>query len=213
MKQAALAIVLAAGAQAAEPGFKPLFDGTTLNGWSVARREGGTGSWTVSGSVLAVSGRPGMLVSDREFGDLDLRLQWAVEPLGNSGVFYRYAGDGNPAGSAVECQIADNARTASQRDPKRRAGAAYGRYAPDAGAARPPGEWNDLRILVRGSVARHWLNGRLVVEFDFASDDFRRRAAAAKKGTGLSQARSGRIALQDHNSTVSFRNVRIRRLD
>ncbi len=198
---------------AAETGFAPLFDGATLNGWEVRPRESASGRWEVAGSELTVRGRPGNLATTSEYGDFDLRLEWRIGPLGNSGVFYRVSQDGNPAATAVECQIADPARQASMENADRRPGAAYGLYAPTADASRPPGEWNALRIVVQGTRAEHWLNGRKVVEFDFASEEFARRAQASNRKEGFGRALKGRIELQDHNSAVWFRNIRIRRLD
>ena len=213
MPRIVLALLLVAGSAAGQEGFTDLFDGSTLNGWHVEPRKNATGAWLVEGQVLAVKGRPGNLVSESEFGDFDLRLEWKVGALGNSGVFYRVQGSGNPAASAVEYQLADNARDASQSDPKRRAGAAYGLFAPSADAARPPGLWNSLRIVARGSRVEHWLNGRKVVDYDAAGPDFSKRAEAAGRKAGFGQAQRGRIVLQDHNSEVRFRNLRIQRLD
>ena len=195
------------------PGFEPLFDGSTLKGWNLRPGEAASGQWTVEGSALTVSGRPGNLETTDEFEDFDLRLQWKVAKLGNSGVFYRAPQNGNPALSSVEYQIADNSRQASQAYPVRRAGAAYGLYPPSADVTRPVGEWNSLRILARGTKVEHWLNGSKVVEFDVASRDFARRAETAKKSREFARARKGRIVLQDHNSAVWFRNLRIRHLD
>ena len=167
----------------------------------------------MEGSALTVIGRPGNLETASQFGDFDLRLEWKVAEQGNSGVFYRVTGGGNPTESSVEYQIADNARQASQEYPVRRAGAAYGLYAPSADVTRPVGEWNSLRILAKGTTVEHWLNGSKVVDFDVASEDFQRRAEAASRTREFAQASQGRIVLQDHNSAVWFRNVTIRRLD
>lgn len=197
----------------ADTAFVPLFDGVTLNGWELRPRENASGRWEVVGSELTVRGRPGNLATTSEFSDFDLRLEWKIDSMGNSGVFYRVSGDGNPATTAVEYQIADPARRASRENPDRRPGAAYGLYAPTQGAARSPGQWNALRIVVQGTRAEHWLNGRKVVEFDFASDEFARRAEASKKNEDFGQALQGRIELQDHNSAIWFRNIRIRRLE
>ena len=213
MKHCHLFLLVATVCWAIEPGFEPLFDGATRDGWTVEPRENAVGRWTADASALMVEGRPGNLATRSEFRDFDLRLDWKIGELGNSGVFYRVSGDGNPANLSVEYQIADNARRASRAHPNRRAGAAYGLYAPSEDASLPPGEWNSLRIVARGTIAQHWLNGRKVVEFDVASEDFRRRAETAKKGPQFAQAPKGRIVLQDHNHAVWFRNLRIRRLD
>ena len=197
----------------AEEAFEPLFDGRTLNGWRVRERANATGQWLVEGSALTVAGRPGSLETVEQFADFDLRLEWKVGEFGNSGVFYRVIGEGNPATAAVEYQLADNARERSITNANRRAGAAYGLYAPSEDASLPPGQWNSLRIVARGASVRHWLNGRKVVDMDVSSGDFRQRAAAWDKGPEFAGTPAGTIVLQDHNSKVWFRNIRIRRLD
>ncbi len=209
-----LGVLLACSiATAIEPGFKPLFDGETLDGWTVLARESQDGGWKVDRDTLAVEGRPGNIATVADYADFDLRLEWKIPALGNSGVFYRFAGTGNPAAEAIEYQLADNARPASQKFDNRKVGAAYGLYPPLQDRSRAPGEWNTLRIVALGTRVRHWLNGHKVVEFDFGSEEFAKRAEAAGKASGFGLARSGKIVLQDHASLVWFRNLRIRRLD
>ncbi len=208
-----LALASAPVLASAEGDFTPLFDGATLEGWQVETRQGVSGGWTAGQSELQVEGRPGNLSTVALFGDFELRLEWRIKKLGNSGVFYRVAERGNPANTAIEFQIADPARPASQQHADRLPGAAYGLYAPTGDAARPPGQWNAMRIVARGPRVEHWLNGRKVVEFDLASEEFARRAEAAGKAAGFAQAKRGRIVLQDHASSVRFRDIRIRRLD
>lgn len=211
MKLAAALLAIIGLCQAAEPGFEPLFDSRTLDGWITLARNEATGAWKVAESILYVEGRPGNLATDTDYSDFDLRLEWKVRALGNSGVFYRVADGGSAFRGAIEYQLADNAREASQAHPDRRAGAAYGLYPPTQDCARPPGEWNALRIVVRGSEASHWLNGCKVAEFQIGSDEFNRRAAAKfPNEKRFAVARTGRIVLQDHASAVWFRNIRIR---
>ncbi len=205
-----LSFSLAVGA---EPGFEELFDGKSLNGWSLLGRQAPSGSWQVLDGALVVEGRPGYLATVGEYSDFDLRLEWRVGAQGNSGVFYRFQGTRNPATVAIEYQIADNARPASQRDSNRKAGAAYRLYAPEVDVAAPPEEWNSMRIVALGSRVEHWLNGQKVAEFDCSSKEFRDRASAFDKGPDFGAARSGRIVLQDHGESVAFRNIQIRRLD
>lgn len=215
MKTALLVLLLAASQCLAEDsGFTPLFDGETLHGWTLVPRERPSGQWRFEGATLVVEGRPGNLASDEEYGDFDLRLEWKIGPMGNGGVFYRVAGPGNPASTAIEYQIADNGRKASVENADRRSGAAYGLYAPSEDVSRPPGAWNSLRIVAQGRHVEHWLNGHKVAAFEIDSDDFRRRVAAKFPGrAGFGAARRGRIILQDHGSTVWFRNARIQVLD
>ena len=210
----AILIALTAGALAAEPGFDSLFDGKTLAGWSVISRKNVEGSWLVEDGALKPEGKPGSLASQREYGDFDLRLDWKIAKLGNSGVYYR-GGTDNPTATAIEYQLADNERPPSQQYSDRRCGAAYGLYPPIEDATRPIGQWNTLRIAARGSHIEHWLNGVKVADFDTDSDDFSARLAASKfsKQPGFAKARRGKIILQDHASAVWFKNIRIQSLD
>ena len=213
MRPGCALLALCSIAWSAEPDFETLFDGTTLERWTPLPRDEPSGGWRIEDGLLLVEGRPGNLATSEEFADFDLRLEWKLKELGNSGVFYRFAGTGNPNASAIEYQLADNARSASQQHANRKAGSAYGLYAPQGEWSHPPGEWNTLRVVAHGQRVTHWLNGHKVVEFDLGSPDFAARARAAGRDKNFAQSRSGRIVLQDHASRVWFRNIRIRRLE
>ena len=95
-----------------------------------------------------------------------------------------------------EYQIVDDALNADARlDPKNTAGALYGKVAPAKAAARPAGEWNEGRIVVRGEHLEHWLNGVKVVDADLAGAE-----------------KAGPVSLQNHDSEVWFRDLRIREI-
>jgi hypothetical protein len=93
------------------------------------------------------------------------------------------------------------------RDPET-CGAIYAARAPDANAAKPPGEWNALEIDLRGRALRVVLNGQVI--HDISLDD---PAANAPLPAGLKlseRSHRGFIALQYHGAALEFRNVRIR---
>ena len=91
----------AASAGAAEPAFVPLFDGKTLDGWTIkckpADKQKAAAFWKVDGgSILADSmGHKRhdyvWLTANAEYGDFVLRLRFQVakEIKGNSGVQIR----------------------------------------------------------------------------------------------------------------------------
>ena len=77
---------------------------------------------------------------------------------------------------------------------------------------KPPGEWNQSRVLVQGNHVEHWLNGVLVLEYEAGSEAVKAAVAASKfnKTAGFGARLKGHILLQDHECNVWFRNIKIR---
>ncbi len=134
---------------------------------------------------------------------------------GNSGVFYRVSEAPELEWvwqSGPEMQVLDDARHQDGARPETSAGACYGLYPVPRGVARPAGQWNQARILVRGNHVEHWLNGRKVVEYQLGSLDWEERVRRSKFGEMPRYGRepTGHIALQDHGDWVAYRNIKIR---
>ena len=79
---------------------------------------------------------------------------------------------------------------------------------------KPIGEINHSRILVKGNHVEHWLNGVEVLQYECGSPEVKAAVAESKfKNTaGFGERAKGHILLQDHNSQVWFRNIKIRPL-
>ncbi len=117
-----------------------------------------------------------------------------------------------------EMQLLDDGGHADAKNgPRYRTGALYGMIAPVSTPARPAGEWNSGRILVRGSRIEHWINGVKVLDGSLADPGIRE---GAQKRWGLyppivemlTRPRAeGPICLQHHGDQVWFRNLKIRR--
>lgn len=196
-----------------------LFDGKTLDGWTRADGSPVTNGWVVEDGMLIRESRSGSIFTAKEYGDFDLRFQWKIAPRGNSGLkyrvnFYQKGVHGNPGQLGCEYQLFDD--VGRQAEPLYSSGAIYGLIAPTQDKQlRPVGEFNDARIVARGSHVEHWLNGAKVAEADTQSDDWKQRIAASKFGDvdGFFQRPNGRIELQDHGAKVWFRNLELRPLD
>ena len=70
-----------------------LFDGVTTAGWHTFNRDKAAEGWTVCDGELRFRLPPGEkgrgdLVTDAEFEDFDLRLEWKISEGGNSGIFF-----------------------------------------------------------------------------------------------------------------------------
>jgi hypothetical protein len=119
-----------------------------------------------------------------------------------------------------EYQITDDAENRDAKsNPSHAAGALYDMVVPSQAAAKPAGEWNQGRIVVRGKRAEHWLNGIKVV--DVLLDDPAIMAAVQRRWTVAphvhelltKQPKSDTpISLQNHGDDAWFRNLRIREL-
>lgn len=198
-------------------GFVPLFDGRSLQGWHGYGKAGQpVQGWKAVGGALVRAEAGGDLISDKQYGDFELRIDWKISPGGNSGIFYRGT-ESEPQiyRSAIEYQVLDNDRHPDGKNGRDRwASALYGLYPPAKITTRPVGEWNQARIVVRGDHVEHWLNGEKVLECTLGSPDWKARVAASKfkDWPSFGVARSGVIGLQDHGDSVSYRNIRIREL-
>ena len=108
----------------------------------------------------------------------------------------------------------DNSGHPDGRIPNHQAGALYDLIVPARDMAKPPGEFNEARILVRGAHGEQWLNGVKVAEFEMGSPDLVERIAASKFNTldGFGIKRATPIALQNHGQEAWFRNLKIRPL-
>jgi cytochrome c len=205
-------------------GWRLLFDGRTLKGWSGFQREDVPPVWRVRDGALTLAklagDTPGKERGDLRtadvFGNFELRLQWAVAPGGNSGVFFfvREGVDQRIWRAAPEVQLLDDPRHRDGLLESHRAGALYDIYPPACNALRPPGEYNDLRLVVRSGHVEHWLNGYRVVQYELDSEDFKARLARSKfrDAPYFAKERRGHLAVQDHGDEIRFRSIRVREL-
>jgi len=175
-----------------------LFYFRSLGGWKSAGFRMAyvwPGEFVVEGGVLKTTGGMGMLwYAAEDFEDFDLELEWMVTDASfNSGVFVRFPDPGQEPYVAVnqgyEIQICDTAST------KHNTGSVYSFQAAQFIPTFKPGDWNHMRIRVRGQAYEVWVNHLLVNTFEG------------------DRSAHGFIGLQNHDdhSPVRFRNIRITR--
>ena len=202
-------------AMAPDTGWRALFDGRTTAGWRGYRRPDMPAGWEVVDGALTRTGPGGDIITVDQFGNFELELEWMVAPGGNSGIFYRVTEVGE-AGyhTGPEMQVLDDAAHADGLSRLTAAGSAYGLYPAPPGVVKPAGEWNAVRIVVRGAHVEHWLNGTKVVAYELGSPDWEAKVKASKfaQWPGYGRAPRGHIALQDHGDRVAYRNIRIREI-
>lgn len=204
-----LVLLLLPGA-APEDGFTPLFNGTDLTGWKV---HGGKQSvWTVDNGLLVVQGKGGgWLMTEKEYADFELRLEYRLPKQGNSGVALRAPRMGDPAYEGMEIQILDDANYTGLKT-SQHTGSIYDVVAASKRAGKPAGEWNDMRITANGPKITVVLNDSTIVDANLQDHQDRSKPDAEKKQRahpGLLR-KTGHVGLQSHDGRVEFRNLRIR---
>jgi hypothetical protein len=217
MRPAALAAALALVVTAAAPpgdkdssaGFVPLFNGKDLSGWAV--HDGKMDAWGAEDGLLFVKGGGGgWLMTEREYGDFVLRLEFKLPKGGNSGVALRAPREGNPAYAGMEIQLLDDPWYKDRENyksgirPVQLTGAIYDVVAPSKDATKPAGEWNTMRITAKGRRITVELNGVKTVDADLDE-----QKAHFERHPGLLREK-GHLGLQSHDGRVEFRNLLVK---
>lgn len=204
-----------------------LFDGKNLNEWHSYNKDRVIG-WFIEDGMLTTDGSGGDLTTNREFGDFDLQFEFKIPPASNSGVFYKVIEKPEilrTVHSGPEYQIIDDTgyivKDAQGNviglKETQKTGANYDMDPPltDKGF-KPAGTWNIGRIVVEGDHVRHYLNKKLIVEYNYGSADWLKKVNESKYGEMpyATPHHKGRIALQSHNAKEKmwFRSIKIKEL-
>lgn len=216
-------------------GWRLLWDGKTSTGWRSARSEKFPSSgWNMSDGVLTVqattggeSSGPGDIITNEQFTDFELELEFKITAGANSGIKYFVDPDLNKsAGSAIGCefQILDDEKHPDAKlgvMGNRTIGSLYDLIAAEnlsvpgrAKQFKGIGQWNQARIVSKNGKVEHWLNNEKVVEYDRFSQMFKALVNYSKyqKWENFGRWSQGHILLQDHGNEVSFRSIKIREL-
>ncbi len=183
-----------------EMGFELLFDGQSDGGWQHK------GNWVVQDGTLYRRERGGDITYTvaRVPDDFELRFEWKVVKGCNSGVYYRPG--------QYEYQILDDANSPYGQNPRQSAASLFFCMAPSHDATRPYGHWNEGRIVAKGTVIQHGLNGDKVIDFDYTDPRWAEEVELLRiRGADLA-ARGAFLRLQDHGADVWFRSLRWREI-
>ncbi len=197
-------------------GWRLLFDGTTTQGWrSFQKRTFPTQGWVAQDGCLGHLGKAGGgdIVTLETFLDYDFTFEWRINAGGNSGVKYFIDEQRNGA-IGHEYQLLGPISDAEALKDLKHATASFYDVLPPATNAlpRPPGSWNQSRIVVQGNHIEHWLNGQKVLAYTLGTPPVVAGIAASKfkNVAGFGTHFSHPILLQDHGGEIWFRNLKIR---
>ncbi|MBX3422902.1 MAG: DUF1080 domain-containing protein [Pirellulaceae bacterium] len=204
----ALACFMPHGASAQEDGWIEMFDGKSLAGWKANENQQ---SWSVKDGALVCQGPRSHLfyvAEEKPFKNFHFKAEVKTTPGSNSGIYFhtRFLEQGWPK-YGYECQV-----NITQSDPKKTSGL-YGVkdvFSKDLKAVGiSDDQWYTQEIIVTGLRVQTIVNGQTLVDYTEPenkpafSNDFERRLG------------EGTFALQAHDpkSVVSFRNLKVKRLE
>ena len=197
-------------------GWVLLFDGKTFKGWRNYKGEGVKDGWKVVDGTMQHTVKGGDLITEMQYGDYELKLEWKISEKGNSGIFFGVQ-ESEPKiyFTGIEMQILDDQKHPDGKFEKHVSGACYGLYKPPAGAVGSVGSWNKVRVLKEGDHYQFFLNEVKTADFKTEGKEFKNLVAASKfkKWPAFATHLKGHIGLQDHGDVVSFKNLKIREIE
>jgi hypothetical protein len=246
----------------APKGFTPLFNGKDFTGWHAmptfspyklaemsadARKaqidkwnEDIKTHWKVENDEIVNDGKGAYLTTDKDYGDIELLVEYKMLPKGDSGIYLRatpqvqiwdYTKEGgqwNNGADKGSGGLWNNSRGAPGKDPL-------------VLADKPIGEWNSFRIIQLGERTTVYLNGKLVVN-NARLENYWNKGPVAALEKSLKQLevdgaipaekqkmandlrariewtktrplpRKGPIQLQTHGSEIRWRNLFVREI-
>jgi hypothetical protein len=162
-----------------------IFNGSSLSGWRVV---GGTNRWQAANGVLRNSESGGNLVTDRNFSDFKLHLEFRYPKGSNSGVYLR---------GRYEVQIADSVPAEPVND---LLGSVYGFLAPSAVVRAKPNEWQTYDITLLGRMITIVANGKTVI----CSQEIPGITGGALDSD---EGAPGPLMLQGDHGVIEYRNI------
>jgi hypothetical protein len=204
-------------------GWVLLFDGVNTSQWKCANDKPFSSSgWIVKDGTLGLKPVPGSsnyidIVTQNEYSDFDLMVDFKTTVGANSGIKYFFSKYTKGGDLGFEYQILDdnvNEDAKEGHDGNRTCGSFYDMIpASKDKILKPVGEWNTARIISKGKHVEHWLNGKKVLEFERGSKVFMDALKQSKFNNTVpvfGEVSKGRILLQYHGFEVWFRNIKIR---
>ncbi|MBA2328417.1 MAG: DUF1080 domain-containing protein, partial [Flavisolibacter sp.] len=172
-------------------GWRLLFDGQSTNGWHTYGKSTIGSAWKVVDGALYFNAshkrqtpaEGGDIVTNEEFENFHLKLDWKISPNGNSGIMFYVHEDpvkySEPWHTGPEMQVLDNNGHPDAKIHTHRAGDLYDLIAAKENL-RPVGEWNEVEIIANRGDLKFFMNGEQVLQTTMWDDNWREMVAKSK---------------------------------
>ena len=208
-----------------QEGWKLLFNGKDLTGWhSYLEKQPGK-AWQVEDGAISLNKNDKSvyedfadLITDAEFENFDLKLEFKTDTCANSGVmFYVHESPEykNTWETGPEMQIDDVVCGPDHLSAMNRMGPLYDLVAVDSEYIGGPNTWYQYEIKADKGHLQMFENGNKVVDTYMWNDHWKELIAAVKfkDMPGFGTFHKGHIAFQGtENGKIWFRNIKIKQL-
>lgn len=204
----------------------PIFNGKDLSGWhghnphTLAKAKDKAAAkaqqqkefpehWTVEDGVLVNDGHGPYATTDKDYGDIELRLEYKTVPEADSGIYLR----GTPQVQIWDITRRDE-KAVKNGNPKG-SGALWNNSDDNPGkfplvvADKPFGEWNQVKVKMAGARTWVWLNDKLTVDGAIFENFWTKKEPEA---TRAPLPATGPIHLQTHGGEIRWRNIAVEEL-
>jgi hypothetical protein len=197
-------------------------DGKSFDNWHGFNMNEVPDCWIIEDGAFKVLTEGGEesnkgLVTDKVYKDFAIALEFKVAKASNSGILYQVAEDTiytYAYETGPEYQVIDHEGWPDTLSDLNICGANYAMYAPKAKPFKPAGEWNQAFLMVNDNKVTQILNGEIVVEYEKYSEEWTKLRNSGKwiDYPDYGKYDEGHIVLQNHSTTVWYRNIKLKEL-
>lgn len=221
-------------------GFVEIFNGTTLDGWRGYGKDHVPAGWTIEEGCLKFTpgSEGGDIIFAHDYQNFELELEWKISEGGNSGLFYlaQETKAVNSEGideiqpiyiSCPEYQLLDNENHPDAKlgvDGNRKSASLYDMLPAKPQNAKPFGQWNKAKVVVKNGKVTHYQNGKKVLSFTLWTPEWTEMIQNSKfseKNWPIAyktmvncggEKHAGVIGFQDHGNVIWIRDVKVKEL-
>ncbi|MBE0380596.1 3-keto-disaccharide hydrolase [Pseudoalteromonas prydzensis] len=196
-------------------GWQLLFNGHDMSHWRNFKSDSISSKWIIDDGAMLLTKGGGDILTKKSYENFDLKLDWKISEVGNSGIFILADELGKYIYShAPEIQIIDNERHSDTKIDSHLSGSIYDLLTAPKSAHKPAMQWNTVRIKMLNNHLQVWQNGVSTTSIVVGSSSWNTLVQNSKFATwsNFATANKGRIGLQDHGDKVWFKNIKIKEL-